>query len=580
MSKARTNLPKRLLEYTSTQDYSLYSNIDQAVWRYVMKISIPFFKKNAPKSYIEGIEKVGIPIDHIPKINDMDKKLDDFGWGAISVKGFIPPIIFMEFLARKVLPIAVDIRTSNHITYTPAPDIIHEAAGHAPIIANEDYAEYLRCYGEVARKAIESKSDTKQYEAVRNLSVSKENPNINPKILKKIECEFETISNQKTWLSEASELARMNWWTIEYGLIGDLTNPKIYGAGLLSSVSESVSCLKNNVKKIPISSECIKQDYNITKPQPQLFVTESFKNLKTILTDYSSTMAYVIGGKPAVEKAILSENTTTTVFDSGLQVSGILNKCIYDKKKQPSYLNYLGRTQLCYNDSEIDGQGTKTHPEGYGAALGNIIPMNKSLYELSDEELKTINVEPGKHSTIKFYNGLIVSGTIKNIIKYENKPILITLDNASVRLKDNILFEPAWGQYELACGNKIVSIYGGPADWNNYQSLELTKENISYHSSNLTEKNEYLNNLYGKVEKLRNKKASSENYMKILKIVYEKYDKEWLLCMIIYEIIYKDKTIENEVQFLKNHIIKFKSDLQLKNAIERGLELIKEDLSL
>ncbi len=580
MSKARTSLPQRLLEYTSIQDYSLYSYIDQAVWRYVMKISIPFFKKNAQKSYIEGIKKVGIPTEHIPKIDDMDKKLDDFGWGAISVKGFIPPIIFMEFLARKVLPIAVDIRTSDHITYTPAPDIIHEAAGHAPIIANEDYSEYLRCYGEVAKKAIESKSDTKQYEIVRNLSVSKENPNINPKILKKIECEFETISNQKTWLSEASELARMNWWTIEYGLVGDLTNPKIYGAGLLSSVSESVSCLKNSVKKIPISIDCIKQDYNITKPQPQLFVTESFKNLKTILTDYSSTMAYVIGGKPAVEKAILSENTTTTVFDSGLQVSGILNKCIYDKKNQPSYLNYIGRTQLCYNNSEIDGQGTETHPEGYGTALGDIIPLNKSLYELSDEELKTINVEPGKNSTIKFYNGLIVSGTIKNIIKYEDKPILITLDNVSVSLEDNILFEPAWGQYDLACGNKIVSIYGGPADWKNYQSLELTKENISYHSSNLTEKTEYLNKLYGKVEKLKNKKASSENYMKILKIVYEQYDKEWLLCMIIYEIIYKDKTIENEVQFLKNHIIKFKSDLQLKNAIERGLELVEEDLSL
>ena len=520
MSKARTSLPRRLLEYTSTQDYSLYSYIDQAVWRYVMKISIPFFKKNAQKSYAEGIKKVGIPINHIPKIDDMDKKLDEFGWGAISVKGFIPPIIFMEFLARRVLPIAVDIRTSNHITYTPAPDIIHEAAGHAPIIANEDYAEYLRCYGQVAKKAIESKSDTKQYEVVRDLSVSKENPNINPKILKKIEYEFETISNQKSWLSESSELARMNWWTIEYGLVGDLTNPKIYGAGLLSSVSESVSCLKNNVKKIPISLDCIKQDYNITKPQPQLFVTESFKNLKNILTEYSGTMAYVTGGKPAVEKAILSENTTTTVFDSGLQVSGILNKCIYDKKNQPSYLNYLGRIQLCYNNSIIDDHGTQTHPAGYGAALGNIVPLNKSLYELSDEELKTINVEPGKHSTIKFYNGLIVSGTIKSIIRYENKPILITLDNVSVRLEDNILFEPAWGQYDLACGNKIVSIYGGPGDWNNYQNLEPTKKNISYHSSNLTENTEYLNKLYGKVEKLRNEKASSEDYITILKIVY------------------------------------------------------------
>ena len=580
MSKARTNLPERLLEYTSKQDYSLYSNIDQAVWRYVMKISIPYLKKNSPKSYIEGIEKVGIPIDHIPKIDDMDKKLDAFGWGAISVKGFIPPIIFMEFLARKVLPIAVDIRTNNHITYTPAPDIIHEAAGHAPIIANEDYAEYLRCYGEVAKKAIESKSDTKQYEVVRDLSVSKENPNINPKILKKIECEFETISNQKTWLSEASELARMNWWTIEYGLIGDLTNPKIYGAGLLSSVSESVSCLKNNIKKIPISLECIKQDYNITKPQPKLFVTNSFNNLKIILNDYSRTMAYAIGGKSAVEKAILSENTTTTVFDSGLQVSGVLNKCIYNKKNEPSYLNYLGRTQLCYNNSEIDGHGTKTHSSGYGAALGNIIPLNKSLYELSDEELKTINVEPKKHSTIKFYNGLVVSGIINNIIKFEGKPILITLDNASARLEDNVLFRPAWGQYDLACGNKVVSIYGGPADWNNYQNLELTKKDISYHSSNLTEDTEYLNKLYGKVEKLRNEKAASEDYITILKIIYKEYDKEWLLCMIIYEIIYKEQSIRNEVQFLKNYLITFKSDLQLKNAIERGLELIEEDLSL
>ena len=169
---------------------------------------------------------------------------------------------------------------------------------------------------------------------------------------------------------------------------------------------------------------------------------------------------------------------------------------------------------------------------------------------------------------------------INNIIKFEGKPILITLDNASARLEDNVLFRPAWGQYDLACGNKVVSIYGGPADWNNYQNLELTKKDISYHSSNLTEDTEYLNKLYGKVEKLRNEKAASEDYITILKIIYKEYDKEWLLCMIIYEIIYKEQSIRNEVQFLKNYLITFKSDLQLKNAIERGLELIEEDLSL
>ena len=99
MSKAKTQLPKKLSEYTSVQDYSLYTHIDQAVWRYVMRISFPYFKKYAHESYVKGIEMVGIPMDKIPKIDEMDQKLDSFGWGAVSVKGFIPPIIFMEFLA-------------------------------------------------------------------------------------------------------------------------------------------------------------------------------------------------------------------------------------------------------------------------------------------------------------------------------------------------------------------------------------------------------------------------------------------------------------------------------------------------
>ena len=170
MSEARDNLPQRLLEHTVAQDYSLYTEIDQAVWRFIMKISVPFFMENAHKSYINGLKMVGLPIDNIPRVDEMDRKLDNYDWGAVTVKGFIPPIIFMEFLSRKVLPIAVDMRTNKHITYTPAPDIIHEAAGHAPIIADNDYAEYLCSYGEVAQKAIQSKYDSDLYDIIRKLS--------------------------------------------------------------------------------------------------------------------------------------------------------------------------------------------------------------------------------------------------------------------------------------------------------------------------------------------------------------------------------------------------------------------------
>mgnify|MGYP000371157777 CR=1 FL=1 len=86
----------------------------------------------------------------------MNRILKDIGWAAVSVDGFIPPNAFMEFQAYNVLVIASDIRTINHIEYTPAPDIIHEAAGHAPIITNPEYAEYLRRFGEIGSKAISS----------------------------------------------------------------------------------------------------------------------------------------------------------------------------------------------------------------------------------------------------------------------------------------------------------------------------------------------------------------------------------------------------------------------------------------
>ena len=76
----------------------------------------------------------------------MNRILKEIGWAAVAVDGFIPPNAFMEFQAYKVLVIASDIRQLENIEYTPAPDIIHEAAGHAPIIANPDYAEYLTTF--------------------------------------------------------------------------------------------------------------------------------------------------------------------------------------------------------------------------------------------------------------------------------------------------------------------------------------------------------------------------------------------------------------------------------------------------
>jgi phenylalanine-4-hydroxylase len=96
----------------------------------------------------------------------------------------------------------------------------------------------------------------------------------------------------------------MNWWTVEYGLVGSKDDPKIYGAGLLSSLGESYHCLGPAVARIPLSLECVNTAYDITKPQPQLFVANDFHHLTKVLHEFASTMAFRTGGKSALEKAI------------------------------------------------------------------------------------------------------------------------------------------------------------------------------------------------------------------------------------------------------------------------------------
>ena len=577
MSTARKNLPQRLLYHTVSQDYSLYTNIDQAVWRYIMKISYPFFKDNAHEKYVDGLDLMGISINKIPLVDDMDKKLDNYSWGAVAVKGFIPPIVFMEFLSKKVLPIAVDMRTHHHINYTPAPDIVHESSGHAPIIADPDYAEYLSAYGEISRYAIESKYDSELYELIREMSDIKENPNSKIEDLKKIEKRFEQMNKENVWLSEAAELARMNWWTIEYGLVGDLKNPKIYGAGLLSSVSESNDCLKSKVKKIPISIECIKTGYNITEPQPQLFVTKNFKELKQILYEYKKTMAYINGGENGLNKAILSKNITTSVYDSGLQVSGILDKFIKDNNDKITYLQFVGNVQLSNNEIQIKGHGTDKHPNGYGGALGLLSDIGLPLHQLNNKQLKQIGLIENTNIRLEFDGGLIIEGRVKNIHKINNSPILVSLDQCEVRLNNKQLYKPEWGTYDLSCGNKIISVFGGPADWNKFYNYTPSSEKSIHQSSNLNADTIDLNILYGKVKTLKMDNADNDNYIPILEELYTNYPKDWLLCMEIYEKIFNDNLLKNEVKQLRAHINKFSENELITDTIKRGLDLIEKN---
>ena len=286
------NLPKHLKQYIVDQEYHRYTIIDHRVWKFIMDISVPFFKKYAHSSYYDGLNETGITFDKIPSINKMNEKMSKIGWGAVPVRGFIPPWAFMEFQSLGILPIACDMRSRHHLTYTPAPDIMHESSGHSPIIINDEYSQYLKQYGKIASKAVFTKEDENIYFAIRKLSDLKEDKNASEKDILIAEQELVEAKQSQTTPSEATLLSRLHWWTVEYGLIGKLNDPKIYGAGLLSSVGESQNCLSSKVKKIPLTIDCINYSYDITEQQPQLFVTNDFSSLNDILLEFEKTMSY------------------------------------------------------------------------------------------------------------------------------------------------------------------------------------------------------------------------------------------------------------------------------------------------
>ncbi|MBI5549027.1 MAG: aromatic amino acid hydroxylase, partial [Deltaproteobacteria bacterium] len=378
-------LPRHLRQHLVAQDYERYTAQDHAVWRYIMRQSVHILSQRAHPIYLEGLRRTGIRADRIPRIEEMNEVLSRIGWAAATVDGFIPPAAFMEFQAHRVLVIAADMRQVGHIAYTPAPDIVHEAAGHAPIIVDERYAEYLRRIGEIGAKAVSSKADFELYEAIRRLSVVKEQRGADPAEIAHAEREVKERQRELGTPSEAALISRLHWWTVEYGLVGELEAPRLYGAGLLSSIGEAVSCLAPEVRKLPYTEEAAQCSYDITRRQPQLFVTPDFEHLSAVLEQFASRLAQRTGGLEGLKKAVASENVATAVWSSGLQVSGIFQAPPLDARGRPAYLRTRGPTALAFGGEQLPGHGKERHPEGFGSPVGRLTSAPAVALEDLDE---------------------------------------------------------------------------------------------------------------------------------------------------------------------------------------------------
>jgi len=618
MITSKEQLPSYLQKYIVEQDTARYTPIDQLVWKYIIRQLKSFLSVHGHPIYLKGMEATGITEDQIPHISELSTRLSEYGWTALPVSGFIPPAAFMELQSLGILPIASDMRTLGHLVYTPAPDIVHEAAGHAPILIDPEYTDYLRQYAKVAKKALISQEDLDIYRAIRELSDIKENPNSTPKDILAAEENLQKANRSLSHISEATQLSRMNWWTAEYGLIGSLEKPQIFGAGLLSSVGESKWCLSDKVKKIPLTLECIEKSYDITEPQPQLFVTPDFKHLKKVLKELADQMAFSRGGWDGLNKAIQAKTVNTLELNTGIQISGIHQCPLHWSDNHSSetiaYLKTEGPTQIAFNNKELEGHNKNYHALGYGTPIGcfksfpSICPslltlenwrqIGLNLSEVTEDRntnkkevpiCDTINLSHPQHIKLEYESGIIVEGNVKSYLLQNGHVLLISLVDATASYYETPLFEASWGVYDIVFGNSIKSVFGGPADYESYGEIDdfVTKRVVS---PKYSEKDLLLQSLYQKIrnwsqifqnsspeKKIEITALAPELFSSCIKVLNSDFPSDWLLRLEIYEWMERiPEYPEEEKYHLLNKLSQLKlQSLEMDQLISEGLSTLK-----
>jgi phenylalanine-4-hydroxylase len=304
-----------------------------------------------------------------------------------------------------------------------------------------------------------------------------------------------------------------------------------------------------------------------------LFLTPDFKYLNEVLEEFSNQMALRRGGIEGITKAIESGNTATVEFASGLQVSGTFSE-VLTSNGLPAYIKTTGPTILCYQDKMLERHSKEYHADGYGSPVGAIKGFLKPTRFLTAPELHSLGIEKGKRASFEFDSGLTVEGDTKKIIRKEGKLLLISFTNCIVQLGGVTLFDPSWGTYDMAVGEKIVSAFNGPADAEafglEYEAPAEKTQPIKYSATA-----KKLHELYREVREIREKQKNFEELPSILKETRKLDREEWLLILEIFELVYKqngEHLLTKEIVFYLNEIRAIRPDLE--TLINNGFDLI------
>lgn len=219
------------------QRWSDYTTANHHAWGLLYEKRMRELRHTGSALFLSGARTIGLNREHVPNLADVNRRLAALtGWQAVAVAGFIPARDFFASLAERRFPTTITVRPLDSLDYIPEPDIFHDVFGHVPLHADPVFADFLQRFGQAAARAV--------------------------------------TDEQTTWM------ARLFWFTVEFGLIQDRAGLKVYGSGLISSAADATNALGERCRRRPFRlDDVIHQPFDIDHLQDTLFVVNSFEEL-------------------------------------------------------------------------------------------------------------------------------------------------------------------------------------------------------------------------------------------------------------------------------------------------------------
>ncbi|MBP8156971.1 MAG: aromatic amino acid hydroxylase, partial [Flavobacterium sp.] len=323
----------------------------------------------------------------------------------------------------------------------------------------------------------------------------------------------------------------------------------------------------------PYDISAADQSFDITKPQPQLYVTPDFAHLSLVLEQFANTMALRTGGLSGIQKLIKSKALGTIELSTGIQISGLFSNVIEHEGK-PAYIQTTGKTALSYREKELVGHGTQYHAEGFGSPVGKLKGINLAIEDMSPRDLRAYDIYEAEKVTLEFEGNIIVTGEIitgsRNL---QGEIIIISFRNCTVTHNDTVLFQPEWGIYDMAVGKKVISAFSGPADVNSFDMINHVPSSHTIKAKKSIEREE-LEQLYQSVRTIREDNKDLQSLANVFQKLQLNHPNDWLLSIEIVEIL-KDKNETTLREEILTHLEKVKNKRpKISHLIADGLGLI------